>query len=129
MALGAVHKDESTLAREAVLRRAGREGAFVPSLFRLEVGNTLLRNVRRGRYDQKRCDEYFANLAMLPITADGQTDEFAWTKSRELAERHKLSLYDASYLELALRLGVPLATLDGDLQKAALAEDVELIVA
>ena len=52
---------------------------------------------------------------------------FAWTATLSLAETHRLTVYDAAYLELAIRAAVPLATLDGALRKAAMVERVELL--
>lgn len=72
-------------------------------------------------------DEAFADLALLPITVDPETDRQAWGASAKLAARHRLTLYDAVYLELARRRGLPLATLDNELRAAAAAEDVVLL--
>ncbi len=59
------------------------------------------------------------DLSRLGIVADQETDKYAWFTTMRLADRHKLTLYDAAYLELAQRLGLPLATLDEDLRRAA----------
>jgi predicted nucleic acid-binding protein len=59
------------------------------------------------------------DLSRLEIVADQETDKHAWSTTMRLADRHKLTLYDAAYLELAQRMGLPLATLDEDLRQAA----------
>ena len=63
----------------------------------------------------------------MPILVDLESAALAWTDTAGLAERHSLTLYDASYLELARRLGLPLGTLDGDLRKAAKVSKVPLL--
>jgi predicted nucleic acid-binding protein len=55
---------------------------------------------------------------LLPLHIDVETDRQAWGAALQLAERHRLTLYDAAYLELALRRGLPLASLDGELRTA-----------
>lgn len=72
-------------------------------------------------------DATLADLALMPIRLDPDTDRQAWTVTVRLASRHKLTVYDAAYLELALRRGLPLATLDTDLRAAAAAEGVVLL--
>ena len=71
--------------------------------------------------------EPWPNLSLLPISLDPETDRQAWGATLRLAERHRLTLYDAVYLELALRRGIPLATLDIELRAAAKAEGVKLL--
>jgi predicted nucleic acid-binding protein len=66
-------------------------------------------------------------LALLPISIDLETDLHAWGETLRLAEKRKLTLYDAAYLELAMRRGLPLATLDADLRSAAQSEKVQLL--
>jgi len=69
-----------------------------------------------------------ADLAQLPIDIEGETDHQAWGATLRLAIRHELTLYDAAYLELALRRNLPLASLDEVLRRAARAEKVKLVV-
>jgi len=83
--------------------------------------------VRKGRSDSTFRDQALADLALLPITVDPETDRQAWGATTKLAARHCLTLYDAAYLELARRRCVPLATLDSELRAAATAEDVALL--
>jgi predicted nucleic acid-binding protein len=95
-------------------------GAFVPALWRLEVANSLTVAVRRGRIDAEFRRAALDDLTLLEITTDSHTDMHAWAETLQLADRFRLSMYDAAYLELAHRRGVPLATLDEDLSAAAL---------
>ena len=122
-----VYSDETTEAVREVLASLTEGGAWVPALWRLEVANVLEMGVRRGRHDAAFRDATLADLALLPISVDPETDRQAWSATLRLAERHKLTMYDAAYLELAQRRGVPLATLDAELRDAATAEDVSLL--
>jgi predicted nucleic acid-binding protein len=83
--------------------------------------------VRRKRHDAAFRDATLADLAQLPIQVDAETDQHAWGATLHLAERYQLTLYDAAYLELALRRDLPLATLDEDLRQAANTEKVRLL--
>jgi predicted nucleic acid-binding protein len=122
-----VYSEETTQAISEVLARLTDRGAWVPALWRLEVGNVLEMNVRRGRHDTTFRDAALADLAVLPISTDAETDRQAWGATLRLASRHRLTLYDAAYLELAQRRGLPLATLDKELRAAATAEGVILL--
>ena len=83
--------------------------------------------VGRGRHDTGFRDSTLADLARLPIQTDSETDRHPWSATTCLAARYRLTLYDAAYLELALRRDLPLATLDPDLRTAARAEDTQLL--
>lgn len=122
-----VYRDERTEAISELLDCLTEGGAWVPALWRLEVANVLEMGVRRGRHDAAFRDATLADLALLPISVDVETDRQAWSATVRLAERHKLTLYDAAYLELAQRRGLPLATLDGELRAAATAEGVKVL--
>jgi predicted nucleic acid-binding protein len=121
-----VYGDETTEAVRAVFDDLAG-GAWVPSLWRLEIGNVLEMGVRRGRHDAAFRDATLADLALLPIQLDLETDQHAWGATARLARLHRLTLYDAAYLELARRRDAPLATLDQELRAAALAEGVPLL--
>ena len=122
-----VYSEETTEAISDVLARLTDRGAWVPALWRLEVANVLQMNVRRGRHDAAFRDAALTDLAMLPISIDPETDQQAWGATVRLAARHRLTVYDAAYLELAQRRGLPLATLDKELRDAATAEGVILL--
>lgn len=119
--------DERTAAARDVLMEVATAGALVPSLWRLEVANALLLAVRRRRIDGAYLDACLQDLAALPIALDPDTDRHAWSGTLLLARRCDLTLYDASYLELAQRTAHPLATLDTALRSAASGVGVGLL--
>jgi len=122
-----VYSDETTDKVREVFELLSHGSAWVPGLWRLEVANVLEMSVRRKRHDAAFRDATLADLAQLPIQVDAETDQRAWGATLHLAERHQLTLYDAAYLELALRRTLPLATLDEDLRRAASAMRVRLL--
>ncbi len=85
----------------------------------LEVANALLVGERRSRATEANVTTFLRLLAALPIALDDDTASRAWQQSLHLARSHRLPVYDAAYLELALRQGLPLATLDNRLAAAA----------
>ncbi len=97
---------------------------MVPSLWPLEVANALLMGERRKRTTEAKVARFLTLLRSLPVTTDDETGIRAWQESLHLARVHKLSVYDAAYLELAVRRGLPLATLDDPLKAAASAAGV-----
>ena len=111
--------EERTPPTAALLDRAMNSGAIAPSLWPLEILNALLMSEKRKRLDSARRHELISALQSMPITLDQETAAQAWGATNRLAERHRLTLYDAAYLELAQRLDLPLATLDADLREAA----------
>lgn len=121
-------EDEATPATDALLERlrAG-EPAVVPAHWPTEVMNGLLMAVRRSRIDLDRVARFARALAVLPIRIEPPQSPAAWDAVIRVATDHQLTVYDAAYLELAARPHLPLATLDGDLRKAALAAGVALV--
>src|SRR5579862_8740932 len=103
MAIAWLFDDERTAAAHGVMRRVVAEGAVVPTLWRLEVANVLRNAVRRGRCDKAYVDRSLTRLGRLAIHSDEDTDRQAWGATRQLSREEGLSLYDAAYLELALR--------------------------
>ena len=101
--------------------------AIVPGLWSVEVGNVLLVATRRGRIHTRDWNRIHHALAGLPIEVDPETAERVWQSVMPLALEHKLSAYDAVYLELAARHQLPLATLDKQLRAAARAAKVEVL--
>ena len=93
--------------------------AIVPNLWRLELGNVLAQAERRGRITAAQLTTALEFVRHLPITTDAETDGRAFREVLNLARATSLTTYDASYLELAMRHGVPLATLDKALIRAA----------
>src|SRR5580658_8223938 len=122
-----IYEEETTPAVRAVFDRLIRSGAWVPSLWRLEVANSLHMAVRRKRITNAFRDESLADLDLLPVSTDSETSQHAWGATLELATSGGLTLYDASYLELAIRRNLPLATLDIELQSAARKAGVKLM--
>jgi len=120
-------EDEVTPWTDTILERLEQTMAVVPMLWFLEVANVLRSAERKERVTQEKSESFFATLRALPITMDNQTTDRAWNETMRLARLHKLTPYDASYLELALRLGLPLATLDKELRQAALDSGVPLL--
>jgi predicted nucleic acid-binding protein len=112
-------EDEVTAATEAVGNQVDADGAIVPALWRLEVGNALRLAERRGRLDKRGVELRLALLSALPISIDAETDAHAWNDTILLARAERLTLYDAAYLELAIRIDGTLATLDRALMRAA----------
>jgi predicted nucleic acid-binding protein len=125
--LGRVFPDECTPAVLQVFDDHVVHGAWVPDLWKIELANVLLLSVKKGRMTRNRCDEALSDLQFLPISIDAETGKKAWKETLTLADRHQLTVYDATYLELALRRSLPLATLDRDLRKAAQSEGVTLL--
>lgn len=129
-ALAWVLEDEATPATEGVLELLGQGAiAMVPPLWRWEIGNVLLNVERRQRATKGEVRGHFLRFQALPIAADEMAFEQAWDAVYLLAQKHKLTSYDAAYLEMAIRHGLPLATLDADLLKAAQSEKIHLLPA
>jgi predicted nucleic acid-binding protein len=118
--------DENDAYATAILEKMPDLQAYVPGLWPLEVANALLVGERRGRTTSADAAHFLAILGTFPITVDGETAARAWVETMHLARAHNLSSYDASYLELAMRLGVPIATLDDKLKAATKAVGVML---
>ena len=93
--------------------------ARVPMTWGLEVANVIAKAEEKALVTEARSGAFLEMLEDVDIEVDAATFAHALSDTLQLARRYKLSAYDASYLELALRLGIPLATLDEDLQKAA----------
>ncbi len=112
--------DEATTATNALLVRlqTGDE-AVVPAHWITEVGNALLMGVRRKRITAQDAYQFLADLEFLPIRTSATTRRMVRGAVFPIAEQYGLTVYDAAYLELAIREGLPLATLDDDLSKAA----------
>lgn len=116
--------DESDASAAAARARLAVDSAVAPSLWWFEVRNTLIVNERRKRLQEDVSAAFLRLLAALPILIDRSPHE---ADVLALARRHRLTVYDAAYLELARRRREPLATLDRKLADAASAESVPLI--
>jgi|ERR1700691_1236106 predicted nucleic acid-binding protein len=115
--------DEPSEAATRIAHRLLTEDALVPTLWWYEVRNLLVVCERRGRLNRSDADLFLSRLASYPIKVDSEVN---WDELMRLARKHRLTVYDASYLELAIRSRAPVATLDGALQRAAANEGVAL---
>jgi predicted nucleic acid-binding protein len=122
-----LYREDATKSVDDIFENLIEASAWVPALWHLEVANVLQIGMRRHRHGADFRDRVLSDLSELPIHVDPETDRQAWGATVRLAERHGLTVYDAAYLELALRRRLPLATLDRDLRSAASAEKVELL--
>jgi len=116
--------DEVNDYANSVLSNLATGRAVVPSLWPLEVANTILVGERRKRSTEAQAAAWLGILESLSIEIDGETMARAWSDTLALGRSRNLSAYDAAYLELAMRRGLPLATLDEKLKSAALAVGV-----
>jgi predicted nucleic acid-binding protein len=117
-------EDETEDYAESVLDALGKMSAIVPAVWPLEVANALLIGERRNRISEAKVAQFLALLQTLPIATDDETAVRAWQDTLHLARLHELTVYDAAYLEVAVRLGLPLASLDDKLKEAAAAAGV-----
>lgn len=113
------YDDEASADSEALLDRLRSDGATVPALWAVEVANALLVGERRQRLSEAELVSFLRLLETLPITIDSLPPMHVLGPVRVLARGQTLSVYDASFLELALRTGLPLATFDKRLRAAA----------
>lgn len=120
-------KEEHTRAILQVLDAVIMNGAVVPPLWRLEVANAFQMAVHRRTIEASDRDAFLADLACLNIEVDPDTDAQAWGVTLQLADRFRLTLYDAAYLELAQRRSLPLATLDAKTRAAAQTLSIPLL--
>ena len=128
VALAWCFEDEQTPPIMALLDRVVATGAMAPLLWPLEALNGLLVAERRRRLDAAKRAELAGLLRALPITLDDETADKAWEDTVRLAEAFRLSVYDATYLELAQRRRLPLASMDRALRSAAAALGVVVLV-
>ena len=119
--------DESDPTVDALLDAVeeGEYDGLVPVHWFLEVRNSLVMGARRGRIAREDVAEYLSDLSSLDLTADTEAD---LDEVVGLAMRYGLTVYDTVYLELALRTGSPLATLDAQLRRAASEAGVEILI-
>jgi len=127
MAIAWLFADERSATPQEVLRQVAAEGAYAPSLWKLEVANVLRGAVRRKRCDAKYAARSLQRLERLQITIDAETDTHAWGRTRQLSEKYDLTMYDAAYLELAIRRVGSLASRDAALAAAARKAGLEVL--
>ena len=119
VALSWCFKNEATTVGDRVLERLEDAAASVPGIWHLEIANVLALSERRGRITPANSSEFIGLLGTLVIVIDEETPSRALGRVLDLARAERLTAYDAAYLELAMRLGIPLASKDADLCDAA----------
>ena len=129
MALAWMFDDERTPAADRVLGLVEEEGADVSSLWPLEIANALRSATRRGRCDEAFVDRSLADFGRLGIAVDPETAARAWCDIKDLSRAEDVTIYDAAYLELALRRACPLASADRSLIGAARRRGLEVLTA
>ena len=122
-----IFRDEATEATDRLREALLDTRAFVPALWPIETANALLATTRRGRVAQDEWPGIRAHLDALPIEVDPVSASRTWSAALDLADAHALSVYDAMYLELAVRMQMPLATLDRALLGAARSAGVDAL--
>lgn len=120
-------RDEATITSRKVLAGLQDTYAVVPSLWPFEVANALASAERRGRITQAESARFIDALNRMPIHIERRESLWLWQAILPLARQHRLSAYDAAYLDLAKREALPLATLDVNLQQAATALEIPVI--
>ena len=119
VALAWCFADEASPVTDALLDRLADEDAVAPELWPLEVANALAMAERRGRLSVAGLSRSVKLLQQLAVEIDDEAHEGAFQDLLNLARSERLTVYDAAYLELALRLHIPLASKDAELRKAA----------
>jgi len=120
-------KDETNKYADAILHRLSEATAFVPSIWPLEVVNVLLVAERKRRLSEADSTRFITLLTQLPIVVEVGHSERSMKELLIFARANKLSSYDASYLDLAMKSGYPIATLDIKLIQAARKIDVQIV--
>jgi predicted nucleic acid-binding protein len=127
-ALAWCFSDEATSWTDGLLERIRRgDQVLVPAHWPLEISNSLIMAVRRKRIPAERPGMIWNEIALLTIAAEPPPTLDQTQSLLSLSQKHGLTVYDAAYLELAQRLGLPLATLDIDLRKASQVEGITLL--
>ncbi|MFZ2633073.1 MAG: type II toxin-antitoxin system VapC family toxin [Desulfosalsimonadaceae bacterium] len=122
-------EDEISPYADFVLGSLKNMTAIVPSIWPLEVGNVLTVVERKKRLNEAASNKFIALLSELPIIVDQEPPERMLREILSLARKNQLSTYDASYLDLAMKRGLPIATLDDRLIAAAKQNDVRVMAA
>lgn len=120
LALAWCFEDETSDFADRVLERLVETAGVAPLIWPLEVGNALIGAERRGRLSQAESERFLELLRRLPIRIEPASITYLFGDVVALAREQNLSTYDAVYLDLAMRSGLPLATLDTALHEAAL---------
>lgn len=127
IAMAWLFHDEATPKTAALLNRLATETALVPAWWFIEITNVLAMAERNGRIKPAQSDAFVADLGKLGIERDDEAPIRAFTYLLALCRAHRLTSYDAIYLDLAIRRNLPLATLDHDLRTTAKKLGVSLL--
>ena len=127
VALAWVLPDESNPALDRLCDRLSNDVALVPPIWPLEIGNALLVAVKRGRLTTRDLNRLTSELRALPVEIDTASTARSLDETLSLAQRYDLTTYDASYVELAQRRNVALATLDHRLRKVCSSAKLSLL--
>lgn len=119
VAMAWLFQDEATPRTAGLLKRLATEAAMVPAWWFIEITNVLAMAERKGRISATQSDAFVRDISALPIERDHEAPDRAFNQILGLCRTHRLTSYDAIYLDLALRSGLPLATLDEDLRRTA----------
>ncbi len=120
-------KDETNKYADAILHKLSEARAVVPSIWPLEVVNVLLVAERRKRLSEADSTRFITLLTQLPIIVEQERPENMMKELLTFARANNLSSYDASYLDLAMKRGYPIATSDNKLIQAARRIDVQIL--
>jgi len=127
MAMALFMDDEQVAVAENVFDAMAQYPGVAPALWTYEVANSVLVAVRKGRIPRDECQPRISLILGLALDLEDCTADSIAGPTIALAMAHNLTVYDAAYLELAIRLSLPLATLDRKLAQAARAEGIEVI--
>jgi predicted nucleic acid-binding protein len=127
MCLSWCFEDENNAESDYVLARVVSAGAVVPAHWHLEIANGLQSAIRRRRIDRDYRDKTLKDLMDLGIETDLKTPQSAWGRTLQLSDKHGLTVYDAAYLELSIRLSLPLASFDRSLVSSARLEGLHVV--
>jgi predicted nucleic acid-binding protein len=119
VALAWCFEDEQSAYAEATLDALANQPGVIPSAWALEVANVLALATRKRRITTRQLRDAIQVLRELPLRVEETSLDAVWDRVQPLAARNELTVYDATYIDLALRLGLPLATLDENLRRCA----------
>lgn len=127
VALSWYFSDEINDRTQALRDQLVNESIHVPCLWPIEITNVVLAALRQNRITDDELPDLLDDLRELPDEIDRETDSMVWDESFHLAKQFNLSIYDATYMELAVRRELPIATLDKGLAKACQEADINIL--
>jgi predicted nucleic acid-binding protein len=118
--------EKSTPYTDSVVRKLSSTVGIVPAIWGTQIADMARRAERRHLVTQRELERYFGWLRNYWIRIDDETNALAWSDTHEIARKYRVTNFDAAYLELALRLKLPLATTDAALSRSALSAGVPI---